>query len=325
MNDLYRSHESRCYVEASNTLHSTLPGLCITRPTEAMLGLLTRRQNKASVGSVAIKEHADFNRSRYEHLPCAPFLPKGVTLASRPKKIDAHCCYFSEYSEDIHCIACSTQKCGQRETTSMTSGGLLQDPKRLLHDVEFQKATLIQLCVMAVLLILSAFYHYILRPTKINGVPEGCVDDDIAEVDTLIVYPIKSCRGLILDSAQVSRKGFQYDRRWAVIKKEGLKKLNLKVEPRLTHVIPSFDHQNNVLNLEVGDFCDTPLPKIGIPLNPSGDLLKSWTLVDLINMYGDTADGRVVPLAPGQWDWKSSPSDWMSKVRRKETLLVAMV
>lgn len=200
----------------------------------------------------------------------------------------------------------------------MTKGGLLQDPGRILHDAAFQRATVIQITVIGALLVLSAFFHFVLRGGgSARRKSAGCYDADIAEIDSLIVYPVKSCRGVTLDQAHVSRKGFLYDRRWAVIKVDGLKKMALKDEPRLTHIIPTIDEDGGVLHLQLGEACDAKLSPIGIPLDAGDQTRSGWPLVEMINMYGDTADGRQAPLAPGHaWGWQQSPSEWVSQVSR---------
>lgn len=40
-------------------------------------------------------------------------------------------------------------------------------------------------------------------------------------VSGLMIYPVKSCQGLLIDSAQIEAMGFQHDRRWMVVDDQG--------------------------------------------------------------------------------------------------------
>lgn len=40
-------------------------------------------------------------------------------------------------------------------------------------------------------------------------------------VSRLAIYPVKSCRGIWVDSAEVTETGFEYDRRWMLVDAEG--------------------------------------------------------------------------------------------------------
>ncbi len=40
-------------------------------------------------------------------------------------------------------------------------------------------------------------------------------------VSELWIYPIKSCKGIPLQSAEVTDRGFQYDRRWMIATEDG--------------------------------------------------------------------------------------------------------
>lgn len=195
----------------------------------------------------------------------------------------------------------------------MVNGGLLRDPGRILHDEEFQRSFAINVALMIIILILSAFYHFYLKPTS-RTEKDGVKDEDIAEIDSLIVYPVKSGRGIELDDAMVSRKGFKFDRRWAVIAKKGLKRLNLKEEPKITHIIPSFDYDNNMLKLRIGKESQIQLPEIAVPLEIDQKTLQTWPHVQNVSFYGDFADGRESQLAPGEWKWKGTPSEWVTEL-----------
>jgi hypothetical protein len=197
----------------------------------------------------------------------------------------------------------------------MPSRGLLRDPSLLWNgDADFKRSTIIQVFICCVLLILSAYYHYIIRNRE--GKPKGTKDEDIAEVDKILVYPIKSCHGVSLEHAEIFKKGLQYDRRWLVLKKEGQKRLTLREEPKLTFIIPSFEVVNGekVLRLRLSEKSGIDLPYLDVPLDPNEETTSKWELLPPVDFYGNYAQGRVVEKASTQQEWKGTPSEWVGKV-----------
>lgn len=62
---------------------------------------------------------------------------------------------------------------------------------------------------------------------------------DIA-VSQLWIYPIKSMKGISLDSVQLEKRGFQYDRRWMLVDKDK-NFITQRQYPRMTLIEPSFE------------------------------------------------------------------------------------
>jgi hypothetical protein len=202
----------------------------------------------------------------------------------------------------------------------MPSGGLLRDPSLLFSgDSHFLKTTFVQFYIFGVILCLSAYYHFILQGRgKSSKRPRGSKDEEIAQVETIIVYPIKSCHGVTLEKVEVSRKGFKYDRRWLIVAKDGIKMLSLREEPKLTFIIPSFEQDeegNETMQLRLSERSQRTISPIHVPLNATEVTRSSWQLLPPINFYGSLAQGRVVQLdANTRQEWKGSPSEWISEV-----------
>ncbi|KAK6118305.1 hypothetical protein DH2020_047978 [Rehmannia glutinosa] len=57
----------------------------------------------------------------------------------------------------------------------------------------------------------------------------------VATVKSILVYPIKSCRGLSLSQAPISSTGFRWDRQWLVVNPKG-RAYTQRVEPKLALV-----------------------------------------------------------------------------------------
>ncbi|CAO1629150.1 unnamed protein product [Sympodiomycopsis kandeliae] len=144
-----------------------------------------------------------------------------------------------------------------------------------------------------------------------------------AEVDSIMVYPIKSCQGSKLPQTFVGRKGIELDRRWIVVKKakDGKwEKVILKDEPKMVLVQVKIDEEANTLQISASHLAQKPqLKPFSIPIQVS----SSWELLKKIEMYGDAADGRIVQVDPNtKSEWNGTPSDWISELLGYECLLI---
>jgi hypothetical protein len=69
-----------------------------------------------------------------------------------------------------------------------------------------------------------------------------------AVVRALFVYPVKSCRGIALDRAEVEARGLRHDRRWMVVDGAGTF-VTQRTEPRLTQIEVAIDEKRVALVL----------------------------------------------------------------------------
>lgn len=86
----------------------------------------------------------------------------------------------------------------------------------------------------------------------------------------LYVYPIKSCGGISLDTAEVDERGIRHDRRWMLVDDDGVF-LSQRELPRLALVR---------VGIEAGGlFVDAPgMPALNVPFEPQGEpmLARVW-------------------------------------------------
>jgi MOSC domain-containing protein len=68
----------------------------------------------------------------------------------------------------------------------------------------------------------------------------------MAKIQALNVYPVKSCRGIALDSAAVTPTGFAHDREWLIVDANH-RFLTQREEPRLALIVPMLS--SNTLEL----------------------------------------------------------------------------
>ena len=67
-------------------------------------------------------------------------------------------------------------------------------------------------------------------------------------VSALFVYPVKSCRGIAVDRAEVEAQGLRHDRRWLIVD-EARKHVTQREEPRLARVDVAIDEEGGALVL----------------------------------------------------------------------------
>lgn len=146
----------------------------------------------------------------------------------------------------------------------------------------------------------------------------GAKDETIGTIDSIYIYPIKSCSGVSVTQAQLTGQGFDLDRRWMVVRPDK-GKMSLREEPRLTLVQPVIDEDRNELRLRLTAQGKEEAKKVGKQvgesvtiLRPTEEQLKGWKEMARIEMYGDFADGRVAELPPSSAGGVA-PSEWISE------------
>jgi uncharacterized protein len=97
----------------------------------------------------------------------------------------------------------------------------------------------------------------------------------VIKIDSLLVYPVKSCAGISLPRAKVTPRGLQYDREWMVVTPQG-RFLSQREAPRLALVTTALDA--HALQLTAPG-----LPRLSVPLEP--DVRTGSTEV---TVWGDT-------------------------------------
>ncbi|CAD6893930.1 unnamed protein product [Tilletia laevis] len=193
------------------------------------------------------------------------------------------------------------------------------DPKLALHFTIFLG-----------LLLLGAIQHFVLRAggraaskTGRDGTTEDArqrprdggegEEEEAAVVDSIHIYPIKSCKGSRVDSVELLKKGLELDRNWAIVGTEKHLVLSLRQEAKLTLIQPSIDEEAGLLTVSLAPQAGRDdLKPFTIPLRPSQDELKRWDLLPELPMWGDAADGRVVQ-ALGQTAGTPTPAEWLTE------------
>jgi uncharacterized protein YcbX len=88
----------------------------------------------------------------------------------------------------------------------------------------------------------------------------------MAKIQALNVYPVKSCRGIALDSATVTPMGFAHDREWLIVDANG-RFLTQREEPRLALIVPMLS--SNLLELSAPN-----KTTLLVPLDAEGESIE---------------------------------------------------
>ncbi len=89
-----------------------------------------------------------------------------------------------------------------------------------------------------------------------------------AAVRALFVYPVKSCRGIALDRAEVEPRGLRHDRRWMIVDGDGTF-VTQRTEPRLATIAVTVDEEHGKLVLAA-----PRMPPLALPLAPRGGVWR---------------------------------------------------
>ncbi|CAO1619833.1 unnamed protein product [Parajaminaea phylloscopi] len=202
------------------------------------------------------------------------------------------------------------------------------------NDPSCRQGLVVHAVILGLVLILAVFRKFLvaqgitaqaLEKKRQLAAAEPSALTSVAEVDSIIVYPVKSCAGVRLDSAQITRKGLELDRRWMVIKRnkadDEWQKIDLREEAKLTLVQPEIESDGLKLSLSsLAKVSRDAFPVIKIPLSCN-------SLATRINvpMWGDTADAyivdEVVSSEAGR-SYSGTPSQWLSLFLGYEVKLV---
>jgi len=149
----------------------------------------------------------------------------------------------------------------------------------------------------------SALYYYKIQKKKEKSVisydEKWPVSVRIAEV---VIYPIKSCKGISLQRAKLTKYGLEYDRNWMVVYAENGVFITQRKHPRLALVEPSF--KDNMLLLNAPN-----MPQLKISLK---------------NEYSQEIEVKVWSSTCVALDEGSSAAEWFSKYLGVATKLVRM-
>ncbi|KAB8074738.1 MOSC N-terminal beta barrel domain-containing protein [Aspergillus leporis] len=115
-------------------------------------------------------------------------------------------------------------------------------------------------------------------------------DTQTTEIISLRIYPIKSCRGLQLNSTKLTMQGLELDRRWMLIDAKTTDFLTIRQIPEMTliNTALSEDGQNLLVT-----FTGAKDKQISIPTHPDPTWLEANTTLSQVKIWDIETDGYV--------------------------------
>lgn len=109
------------------------------------------------------------------------------------------------------------------------------------------------------------------------------------QLQDIYIYPIKSLGGFRVDYANLEEKGFQYDRRWMLVDKEG-KFLTQRKHSKMALFQVEISGQELIVTRK-----DQPENKIYIPMKPTTEVVMP------VQVWDDEVLGQLVDIGVSEW------------------------
>lgn len=149
-----------------------------------------------------------------------------------------------------------------------------------------------------------AFMREFFVDTEPTGLPPPSSNEQRFYIESLAVYPIKSCGGYQVPhgkSWEVRSHGLAWDREWCILHKGTGKALSQKQNPRMALIKPTLDFKDGLLHIAVIGSTE----KVIVPLSKDPALFTAGS-GSMASVCGDTVEALVYSSA--------GISDFLSKV-----------
>jgi len=107
-------------------------------------------------------------------------------------------------------------------------------------------------------------------------------------VSKILVHPIKSCRGASVLEAKYTPEGLENDRKWSIISAETNRIITARESPKMILIAPRIELDPSLPysgRLKVSFPEDSGCESFSVPLNPDEELLKTWEILDNIDLF----------------------------------------
>lgn len=109
------------------------------------------------------------------------------------------------------------------------------------------------------------------------------------QLQDIYIYPIKSLGGFRVQEANLEEKGFQYDRRWMLVDKEG-RFLTQREHSKMALLQVVLNGEGLVVHRK-----DKPAEKVSIPMQPSTEVVMP------VQIWDDEVSGQLVDIEVSEW------------------------
>ncbi|EME83152.1 uncharacterized protein MYCFIDRAFT_211257 [Pseudocercospora fijiensis CIRAD86] len=114
-----------------------------------------------------------------------------------------------------------------------------------------------------------------------------------SQVISLRIYPIKSCRGIEIDSTRLKKSGLTLDRNWMFVNKADKKFLTIRGDPSMTlidtNIIEGKDEFKGQQMLEISIHGRDS--RVVVPAFPTQTWLQKNTTLETVNIWDQDTDG----------------------------------
>ncbi|KAM0748420.1 hypothetical protein T439DRAFT_327688 [Meredithblackwellia eburnea MCA 4105] len=88
------------------------------------------------------------------------------------------------------------------------------------------------------------------------------------QVSALWVFPIKSCKGISVQSWGYNESGLDFDRQWMIVEERTHGFLTARTIPRMILIEPTLDLQKRTITISIPEYRDFPASSHTIPIDP---------------------------------------------------------
>jgi uncharacterized protein len=141
-------------------------------------------------------------------------------------------------------------------------------------------------------------------------------NNNSAVVTELIIYPIKSCKGIKVSRSIVTKRGLQFDRLYVVVDKNGRFASQRKF-PRMTLIVTTVDTFTRSLHVDAPN-----MPRLSVTLDEMYLEEKEVAETVRVNVWGDDCEGiSVGGKIAAKWFDDFLQTDGLRLVRMKDSFV----
>ncbi|KAJ6520190.1 MOSC N-terminal beta barrel domain-containing protein [Mycena sanguinolenta] len=142
--------------------------------------------------------------------------------------------------------------------------------------------------------------------------------DSNVRVSKILVHPIKSCRGISVQSSRYTSEGLDYDRKWCIIEADSNTVITAREFPKMVLITPKIEGANTASAVLTVSFPDESGCKpFSVPLSPDQATLDSWKRLEQVMMWHIPFDAYICEALS-----TPSPSEILSVYFRRPVHLV---
>ncbi|KAA1467918.1 hypothetical protein DENSPDRAFT_833082 [Dentipellis sp. KUC8613] len=132
---------------------------------------------------------------------------------------------------------------------------------------------------------------------KDEAAVRGKLEAGAVKISQLMVFPIKSCRGIAVPEAKYTPVGLEYDRIWCMIDPINHKIITARAYPQMflinTAIVEDEDDPCGG-RLEVSFPADSGCESFSVPLRPTAEMLDGWKRIEDLSVHSFTnIDGYI--------------------------------